>query len=518
MRSTALLAAALLPWALPAGPARAEGGFGGDINAGRGPALVEEVRPGLLAIVKAGEAGRAAAIEAFLPKADGTCEGWKRFRNPELRPLFLKLTDAQDWHTAHRALLALEYYRNPADLPAAWKLLFHSERRLREKAAIACIKLWSPAGAKLLSKGDARNALLAAVDVEKDPHVRKCFEALLRRMDGKLPEERTYAEFTVKGADGLLVSPFLEGMDKAARVAPGYAAKGVSQGGGSSAMKLPVAAEWTTPVLGYGQEEVPGAGLQPFANPREGGRVHTGQDCAASLDGSGFYAAAEGVVKLVHSGSDMGTMLVLEHHLDEKQVVCAVYMHGGDTVFVKGGDRVEAGRLLGTMGLSFSLENGGHFAHLHYGLYPGPFQSNHNYGYKLAKDGLSDWLDPAKCLPRWRDGSRPGPDETAEQIVERATRLRKAGWPGRALEVLTEGQKGLQNALGGGKLAATIKEWKEDKGFTRALAGEKKVEAAAEAAAKAGKDDAPKVKAAWEALLGEYGDTDLAERIREAMR
>lgn len=518
MRTSAAAGALLLPCLLLAGPARAEGGFGGDINAGRGPALVEEVRPGLLAVVKAGEAGRAAAIEAFLPRADGTCEGWKRFRNPELRPLFLKLTDAQDWHTAHRALLALEYYRNPADLPAAWKLLFHSERRLREKAAITCIKLWSPAAGSKLSKGDARNALLAAIDVEKDSHVKKCFEALLRRMDGKLPEERTYTEFTVKGADGLLVTPFLEGMDKAPKVAPGYAAKGVSQGGGSSAMKLPVAAEWTTPVLGYGQEEVPGAGLQPFANPREGGRVHTGQDFAASLDGSGFYAAAEGVVKLVHSGSDMGTLLVLEHHLDEKQVVCAVYMHGGDTVFVRGGDRVEAGRLLGSMGLSFSLENGGHFAHLHYGLYPGPFQSNHNYGYKLAREGLADWLDPAKCLPRWRDGNRPRPDEPAADVIARATRLRKAGWPGKALEVLTEGEKALKGRPGAAEVAAASKSWRDDRGFGKALAGEVKVEIAAEAAAKAGKDDAAKVKAAWESLLKDYGDTDLAERIREAMR
>jgi murein DD-endopeptidase MepM/ murein hydrolase activator NlpD len=512
MRRAVLLGAVLLA-ASPSG-----GGFGGDINAGRGPALVEEVRPGLLKIVKAAEGTRAAAVAGFAAAADGTCEGWKRFRNPELKPLFLRLTDAPDWHTAHRALLALEYYRDPAALPAAWKLLFHSERRLREKAAIACIKLWDRAAAAGLSKGDARNALQSALSLEGDLHVRKCFEALLRRMDGKLPMERTYEEFTLKGPDGLVLSPFLDGMDKAAKAAPGYAAKGVSQGGGSSAMKLPVADEWTTPVLGYGQEEVPGAGLQPFGNPRDGGRVHTGQDCAASLDGSGLYAAAEGVVKLVHSGSDMGTLLVLEHRLDERQVVCAVYMHGGDTVFVKGGDRVEAGRLLGTMGLSFSLENGGHFAHLHYGLYPGPFQANHNYGYKLAKDGLSDWLDPARCLPRWRDGNRPRPDEPAAEIVARATRLRKAGYPGKALEVLTGGEAALKGRPGAAEAAAAAKAWREDKAFAKALAGEAKIEAAAEAAAKAGKRDADRVKAAWEALLRDYGDTDLAERIREAMK
>jgi murein DD-endopeptidase MepM/ murein hydrolase activator NlpD len=65
---------------------------------------------------------------------------------------------------------------------------------------------------------------------------------------------------------------------------------------------------------------------------------------------------------------------------------------------VKAGDRVAAGQLLGSMGLGFSFENGGHFAHLHFGVYPGPFQPRHNYGYKPASEGLSDWIDPAAFL------------------------------------------------------------------------------------------------------------------------
>jgi len=496
MRASTALAAALL----------AGGGFGGDINAGAGPRGVEEVRPDLARIVK-GEPG---ALEAFLPKADGTCEGWKRFRNPELKPLLLKLAEASDWHTAHRALFALEYLRDPAGLPAAWKLLFHSERRLREKAAITCVKLWDKTAAESLSRGDPRGGLRSALGTESDPHVKACFEALARRMEGKLPVDRVHEEAPVKGADGLLAIPFLDGMKGAL--------KGVSQNGGGSAMKLPVAEAWTTPLLGYGQEEVAGAGLQPFGNPREGGRVHTGQDCGASLDGSGTYAAAEGIVRFINSGSDMGTLLVLEHHLDEKSVVCAVYMHGGDTVFVKAGERVAAGQLLGTMGMSFSPENGGHFAHLHYGLYPGPFQVTHNYGYKLAAAGLDDWLDPAKCLPRWKDGNRPKADEPAASITARALRVRQAGWPAKGLEVLTEGEKVLKGTPGAAVVAAETARWKGDKGFSKALAGERQVETVEEMASKAGPKDAEKVAAAWAGLLAAYGDTDLAPRIKDDMR
>jgi len=329
------------------------GGWGRDVNTGTAGPLLEAARPDLARIVKAKEADRAALVEEYASqKANARCEAWKRVRNPELKPLLLRLLASPEWHTVHRALFALEYFEGADILPAAWNLLFHDERRVREKAAVTCIKTWTAEGAKRCSRGDWKGALESLLATEKDRHVRRCLEALQARAEGRLAPQRVYEEFTVKGADGLVATPVLEGMDRARAVAPGYAAKGVSQAGGGSALKLPVGDAWTTPLLGWGEEEVPGTSLQPFANPRENGMVHTGRDCGACMDGSGYYAIADGVVKLVHSGSDMGTLLVLEHHADAKRVACAVYMHGGDTVFVKGGDRVAAGQLLGSMGMS----------------------------------------------------------------------------------------------------------------------------------------------------------------------
>jgi murein DD-endopeptidase MepM/ murein hydrolase activator NlpD len=205
-----------------------------------------------------------------------------------------------------------------------------------------------------------------------------------------------------------MLTPFLSGMNNARTVAPGFAKKPVMKGGGGKASKNGAATRWTTPILGMGTEEVKGTSLQPFANLRANGTVHhTGLDVGACLDGAGYYAIADGVVRLVSAGTDMGTLLVVQHSTDGKALVNAVYMHGGDTVFVKPGEKVRCGQLLGTMGMSYSIENGGHYSHLHFGLYPGAYSDTHNYGYKPVKAGLDDWYDPATFLPLWIERTAP---------------------------------------------------------------------------------------------------------------
>lgn len=559
------LALLLLP---ASGVARAETPWGKDINPGTGPALLESVRADLAAIVRAPEAQRAALIAAFVEhKAAAAIEAVKRVRNPELRPLFHALLGHADWHVVHRALLALERYEDPAALPRAWALLGHAEPRLREKAAIACLRLWGVAG-KALPEG-ASQALEARLGSEGDPHVRACLEALARRVAKKQLVERVSDEVRVEGPDGLLVTPFLEGMDQAGRVAPGVALKPVHRAGGGSAGKLPVARRWMTPILGMGREEVPGTSLQPFANLRNNGQTyHTGLDVGACLDGAGFYACADGVVKLVSSGTDMGTLIVLEHHVADKEVATLLYMHAADVVFVKAGETVEAGRLLGSMGVGYSFENGGHFAHLHFGAYPGPYEFTHNYGYKPVADGLSDWLDPAQVIPDWIDRTRPplddpGPlapplapvaallrdlqyakahaglvgllagttlDEGARAqaqrvkaslegagaaLVERVKARRARGQPSAAKAVLARDAALLKGVPGAEVAAQQLEAWATEAGFQKDLAAEARfVKALAAEAALLAKKDLGKVRALWEGLVDDLAGTCLAERVR----
>ncbi len=382
--------------------------WGTDINPGAGPKLAAEAHAELLEIVKAAPAERAAKAEALATRrAVAAIEAWKRFRNPELVALARACVKHADWKVAHRGLHWSRCLNDPAVLEAAVALLDHEQPRLREKAALTLLEAWDPKKGKELAGGKVKERVAQKLAAETDPHLVSALHALERRLQGKLTPERVADEVVVACEDGLQWTPFLDGMDKLGTVAPGVRLVTKGSPSGTSAQKLPVAASWIGPLTRWPDEEVPGAGLQPFANLRQNGTVyHTGQDLGASLDGAGYYALADGVVRWVYSGSDMGTLLVVEHRRAAKELVNAVYMHGGAIVFVKSGDKVSAGQLLGTMGLSFSIENGGHFAHLHLGLYPGAFDPLHNYGYKPVSAGLSDWLDPATVLPEWIAASK----------------------------------------------------------------------------------------------------------------
>ncbi|MHC4934041.1 MAG: hypothetical protein ACYTGV_17845, partial [Planctomycetota bacterium] len=103
----------------------------------------------------------------------------------------------------------------------------------------------------------------ALLSGERDLHVRGCLEALDARIRGDLRMERVHTEHLERQRNGLLWTPYLSTMQEAARVAPGYTASEWSRSGSG---KPPRAAHWTTPLLAFGEELVPGAPLQPFGS------------------------------------------------------------------------------------------------------------------------------------------------------------------------------------------------------------------------------------------------------------
>jgi len=514
----------------------------------------------LLSILGAEGEVRAQRVRDFVARRGlDWIEGIKRFRNAELRDLWLALLEHPDWRVGHRALLCLEYARDASALDAVWPLLAHAHPRLRERAAIACLKLWEGGGAPA--------ALRDALRREEDFHVRRCLEALERRVAGRLEPLRVHEEHRVELESGLLLAPFLRGMEALERVAPGYTLRPVARPGAGGAARLPPAARWCFPLLAWGQEEAAGVPLAPFGSPRrDGAELHAGHDAGACLEGAGVYAAAAGVVKLVASGGDLGTVVVVAHHVGGGELLCAVYLRGGDTVFVKPGEAVACGQLLGTVGLGFSIENGGAVAHLHVGLYAGPFDPARVRGEAPAEAGLAGWVDPARALPRLvertrppvedlrplsgasarvvalvgkgaygraheaarkqRDGAEPGGEAHVEAIyvlgelergparaLERARKTLALGYPAVALEHLRECAASMKGIPGAEELGATARAWHADAAFQKALKAEAAFAAAVRRAA-ALKDPA-QARALWEQFLAEYGDTPLRSRLGE---
>jgi hypothetical protein len=385
-------------------PVSAEARWGDDEQTEGRAGLFARVRAPLAAIVRATPAERPRMTEAFLDSAAEDIEAVKRFRNPELAPLFRRLLSHADWRVAHRALSALERFPDPETAPEAWRLLGHPTARLREKAAIACVVLWDPERPPPVANPAEVAARTAAE--EGDPHVRACLRALEDRIAGRLTVDRLADEVRVRTADGLLWTPFLDGMASASDIAPGRVPIPAARLETGAPVDPPIAERWTPPLLRFGEGDPPG--MQPYGNLRNDGRtVHTGLDVGGFLDGAGLYACADGVVRMVNSGTDTGTLVVVEHRPSEHERATVLFMHAAQVVFVRVGDTVRSGRLLASLGLGYSFENGGHFTHLHLGIYPGAFRPGHNYGYRPAVDGLADWHDPRGFLDGWIDRTRP---------------------------------------------------------------------------------------------------------------
>jgi hypothetical protein len=536
---------------LPGGVALA--GWGADLDPDQGRRLVEDVQKDLLRIVKADETMHAGDVERFAKKsARGAIEAVKRYRNPQLLDLYVKLLDHKDWRVVHRALLVLEHYWDESTFPRAWSMLEHKQRRVREKAAITCLKLWD--GSR---SADAVQALLAK---EEDLHVRGALRALVRRAEGTLPVVRLHREQVATLEDGLMLVPFYRrGVDEAPKLELRI------ESGRKSKKKPPPAGRWVGPLLGYGEEEVVGGPLEPFGSVTpDGSAYHVGEDAGSCLDGAGVYAPAAGIVRTVMSGGPAGTQIVLHHSLGKGILVTSLVLHAGDTAFVKPGERVEAGQLLGTVGMSWSGENGGKIAHVHLGLHRGAYDPPPDHdGYIPESEGLTGWLDPAEFLPSWMLRTRPlvevrrslppafeavvreidreglgkahqmvervmadSADErvasegtwllgeleaSPERAMRRARAWLDAGYPTRAFEEMDQWRVKLGGLPDVRTLEELLEQWRADASIGKAVEGEKKVEALEKKTSRSRKPE--KHREDWEELRDRYGDTALSPRI-----
>ncbi|MBN1898104.1 MAG: peptidoglycan DD-metalloendopeptidase family protein [Spirochaetes bacterium] len=111
--------------------------------------------------------------------------------------------------------------------------------------------------------------------------------------------------------------------------------------------------------------------------------VHVGDDCGWFREGSSVFAIADGVVRLVHHSPDWGFLILIEHKLPDGKYLCSLYAHLSRDITVVPGQIVTVGEKIGEIGLSYSIDNGGYGAHLHFAISRGEWLKP---GINLGKD------------------------------------------------------------------------------------------------------------------------------------
>jgi hypothetical protein len=103
------------------------------------------------------------------------------------------------------------------------------------------------------------------------------------------------------------------------------------------------------------------------------GLVHVGDDMGWSRPHRTVVAVGAGIVRLAACFDSWGYLVIVEHRGRHGEAFCAVYAHLSPFVAVTTGERVVAGQKIGTVGRSYTWENGGYLAHLHFAIHEGPY-------------------------------------------------------------------------------------------------------------------------------------------------
>ena len=292
-------------------------------------------------------------IKRLVKAAKQDIECLIRYREEALVPVLeTVLTKSKKWFTRSRAAYGLKMLAAPASVPALANALGDKTDMVRSAAASALGHI----GGK-----DAVAALKARQSKEKDPYVIASLEAALRVAESEKRPYDVWAE-TLDGPEG------------AKRVKWAWTWKGKTSFNRYEAgaiEDMPVAKRFAYPIARYKEDLFAGYPRNSFA----AGGTHAGEDCAWFRDGCGYYAIADGVVRMVQgAGGDWGFLVVTEHKLEDGSYVTAVYGHCMFDVLVKPGDIIRCGQRIASQGLSCSVENGGYGAHIHFGLGAGPFR------------------------------------------------------------------------------------------------------------------------------------------------
>lgn len=108
---------------------------------------------------------------------------------------------------------------------------------------------------------------------------------------------------------------------------------------------------------------------------------HVGEDSGFFIEGLPIHSIADGIVTELLYEQSWGFLVTVESNLRYHGTVTVVYAHLSKYLDVEIGQRVKKGDKIGDLGPQESVENGGYYSHLHWGVVKGAHATAPIHGY-----------------------------------------------------------------------------------------------------------------------------------------
>jgi len=290
-----------------------------------------------------------------------------RYKEESLVPVYMDLLKFDDFYVKYKALYALRHCTN-WDYKAIKPFLRSTNLYFNDMAVSTLTERNDKELIKILHKYKEKT---------ENIYIKKSIRFAIQRINKDL--KLTFPDFNYEIKKGQLTKYRYYKM--------GESIKGYQEKYSQIYLKninYPVASSFLPPIIGYEKEFIFKGKRISFGVGGEKHK-HVGDDCGWFREGASVYAIGNGIIRLIHHSPDWGFLMVIEHQLTNKKYICSIYGHLSKEIYLRAGDIVKKGDKIGTIGLSYSIENGGYGAHLHFGISKGPWlKSKYNYGQNLS--------------------------------------------------------------------------------------------------------------------------------------
>ncbi len=278
-----------------------------------------------------------------------------RYNEKQLAEVFKQLLKSDNFYVKFKSIYGLGNTGEPSDAKYIQQFLKSTNLLLKD---IAISAIWK------LKARDKISFLKDMLAQEKNIYIKNSLEFAIKILEGKLsPTFRNFGYGIIKKPLNKFIyhkynEPIKNYEEK-------YSVIYLPE------KEIPTADDFVPPIINYTKELIFKTRRISFGVGKD--IVHTGDDCGWFREGNSVYAIANGIVRLIHHSPDWGFIIVIEHKLPDGNFLCSIYGHLSRNIYLRAGQIVRMAEKIGEIGLSYSVDNGGYGAHLHFGISKGPW-------------------------------------------------------------------------------------------------------------------------------------------------